>query len=75
VLGSVLPAYIPGESVYSWVTQYFVHSAYSDRNHFCNRLFHHPAIRLHPLLPGHIEAAAPAAPWHGFPIVRPDAEQ
>lgn len=61
MLGSVLPAYIPGESVYSWVTQYFVHSAYSDRNHFCNRLFHHPAIRLHPLLPGHIEAAAQAA--------------
>ncbi|HEH9398732.1 TPA: TniQ family protein [Aeromonas sobria] len=49
------------ESAYSWVSQYFVHSAYSDRNHFYNRLFHHPAIRLHPSLPGHIEATAQAA--------------
>lgn len=61
VLGLVIPSYIPGESAYSWVTQYFVHSAYSDRNRFCDRLFHHPAIRLHPSLPGHIEVTAQAA--------------
>ncbi|WP_368219779.1 TniQ family protein [Aeromonas sp. R7-2] len=57
----MIPTYIPGESAYSWVSQYFVHSAYSDRNHFCNQLFHCPAVRLHPALPGHIEAAAQAA--------------
>ncbi|KIQ83923.1 MULTISPECIES: TnsD family Tn7-like transposition protein [Aeromonas] len=61
MLGSVIPAYIPGESAYSWVSQYFVQSAYSDRNRVCDRLFHHPAIRLHPSLPGHIEATAQAA--------------
>ncbi|MGL4755950.1 MAG: TniQ family protein, partial [Aeromonadaceae bacterium] len=61
MLTSVIPTYIPGESAYSWVSQYFVHSAYSDRNHFCNQLFHCPAVRLHPALPGHIEAAAQAA--------------
>ncbi|HIC8799588.1 TnsD family Tn7-like transposition protein [Aeromonas veronii] len=61
MLKSVLSTYITGESVYSWVCQYFVQSAYCDRNHFCDQLFHHPAIRLHPLLPGHIEATAQAA--------------
>lgn len=61
MLGSVIPAYIPGESAYSWVSQYFVQSAYSDRNRVCDRLFHYPAIRLHPSLPGHIEATAQAA--------------
>ncbi|MDM5123068.1 MULTISPECIES: TnsD family Tn7-like transposition protein [Aeromonas] len=61
MLGSVIPAYIPGESAYSWVSQYFVQSAYSDRNRVCDRLFQHPAIRLHPSLPGHIEATAQAA--------------
>lgn len=58
---SVIPTYIPGESAYSWVSQCFVHSAYSDRNRFCDRLFHQSAIRLHPSLPGHIEATAQAA--------------
>lgn len=61
MLTSVSPTYIPGESAYSWVSQYFVQSAYSDRNRVCDRLFHHPAIRLHPVLPGHIEATAQAA--------------
>ena len=61
MLTSVSPTYIPGESAYSWVSQCFVHSAYSDRNRFCERLFHRPAIRLHPVLPGHIEVTAQAA--------------
>lgn len=61
MLGSGIPAYIPGETVYSWVSQYFVQSAYSDQHRVCDRLFHHPAIRLHPSLPGHIEATAQVA--------------
>lgn len=59
--GSVIPDYIPGESVYSWVAQYFVQSAYCDRNRFCTQLFRKPYIRLHPTLPAHIEAVARVA--------------
>ncbi|MDP5290872.1 TnsD family Tn7-like transposition protein [Oceanimonas sp. CHS3-5] len=57
----MIPDYIAGESVYSWVAQYFVQSAYCDRNRFCTQLFRKPYIRLHPTLPAHIEAVARAA--------------